>query len=307
MSYRENEKKKAICIRDALFRDPGAGIFSKSERDFVLQDPKLNLWAGIRDDAIHYFEKNRISWWMGGNKNEPTGHLLSSQVACINHLYFLRQRKDAATAVLQNVSGEIREAVELDEGYVEFEAIGSRNYLGERSHTRGANSTSIDAIMVGKKNDRSNVLILIKWKYTEEYREDNKYIPERYNIYNKLLEEDHFPIHATSYESLYYEPFYQLLRQTLLGWKMVQAGEYQCDEYIHIHVIPEDNVELRYRVTSPELKGDTMSEAWNSVLREPQRYEVITPEQFLKPAFVCPDTQSIRTYLEKRYWNNPDC
>ena len=94
MSYRENERKKAIMIRDTLFRDPGAGLFSKRERDFVLQNPTLNLWAGVRDDAIQYFEENRISWWMGDNKNEPTGHLLSSQVACINHLYFLQQRKD---------------------------------------------------------------------------------------------------------------------------------------------------------------------------------------------------------------------
>ena len=302
MSYRENERKKAVAIREALFRDPGAGIFSKKERDFVLQDPTLNLWAGIRDDVIQYFAENNIAWWMGEEKNEPTGHLLSSQVSCINHLYFARQRKDVATAILQNISGEIGEAVEFDDGYVQFEAVGDRNYLGERSHTRGANSTSIDAIMVGKKNDRSNILVLIEWKYTEEYSAENKYIPARYRVYNELLKENGCPIDTTDYESLYYEPFYQLMRQTLIGWKMVQAGEYECDEYIHVHVIPEDNVELRDRVTSPRLKGDTMSEAWKSVLREPGRYKVIPPEEFIEPAFICSDTNSIKTYLEKRYW-----
>ena len=303
MSYRENERKKVIMIRDTLFRDPGAGLFSKRERDFVLQNQTLNLWAGARDDAIRYFEENHVSWWMGNNKSEPTGHLLSSQVACINHLYFLRQRKDAATAVLKNLTDKVEEAVRVDDGYVEFEAIGKENYLGERSHTRGANATSVDAIMVGRKKEGSNVLILIEWKYTEEYREVNKYIPDRYNIYNTLLDEEKCPVRAPNYESLYYEPFYQLMRQTLLGWKMIQAGEYSCDEYIHIHVIPENNVELRNRVTSPELKGDTMSEAWKSVLREPGRYKVIPPEEFIRPAFVCSDTQSIKTYLEKRYWN----
>ena len=60
MSYREKERKKAIRIRDALFRDPGNGIFFKKHREFVLQDPALNLWAGIRDDAINYFVKNHI-------------------------------------------------------------------------------------------------------------------------------------------------------------------------------------------------------------------------------------------------------
>jgi len=190
---------------------------------------------------------------------------------------------------------------------MEFEAIGRKNYLGERSHTRGANCTSIDAIMVGSKKNGKNILFLIEWKYTEEYREENKYIPERYNVYNKLLQEKDCPIGTDDYESLYYEPFYQLMRQTLLGWKMVQHGEYQCDEYIHVHVIPENNIELRDRVTSPRLNGSSMSEAWKSVLKEPKSYKVISPENFIKPASICPDTHSIITYLEKRYWNMINC
>jgi hypothetical protein len=303
MSYREDERKRAIEIRDEMFRDPGAGIFSKIEREFVLQDPRLNLWAGIRDDAISYFSRNSITWWMGDEKTEPTGHLLSSQVACINHLYFARQRKDVATAILRNVSDKIEEAMKIEGGYVEFEAIGRENYLGEKSHTRGANCTSVDAIMVGAKKGGANILILVEWKYTEEYREDNKYNPERYKVYNKLLEEKDCPIDTEDCKSLYYEPFYQLMRQTLLGWKMVQAGEYECDEYIHIHVIPENNIELRESVTSPRLKGDTMSEAWKSVLQEPERYIVISPENFLEPASGCADTKAIMSYLEKRYWN----
>ena len=173
-----------------------------------------------------YFERNSIAWWMGDEKNEPTGHLLSSQVACINHLYFLRQRKDVATAILQNVSDKIEEAVRVDGGYIEFEVIGKENYLGEKSHTRGANSTSVDAIMVGAKKDGANILILIEWKYTEEYREENKYIPERYNIYDRFLQDTNCPINTTDPEALYYEPFYQLMRQTLLGWKMIREKEY---------------------------------------------------------------------------------
>ena len=153
----------------------------------------------------------------------------------------------------------------------------------------------------------SNALVLIEWKYTEEYRQENKYIPDRYNTYNKLLEDNNCPIVTNDYESLYNEPFYQLMRQTLLGWKMVQAGEYQCDEYMHVHVIPENNTELRDRVTSPGLNGRNISEAWKSVLKDPEQYIVISPEEFIKPSSVCPDTQSIITYLEKRYWNEIYC
>ena len=72
-----------------------------------------------------------------------------------------------ATAILKGILNNIEGAVTVDDGYVEFEAIGENNYLGEKSHTRGANSTSIDAIMVGKKNDGSNILILIEWKFYE--------------------------------------------------------------------------------------------------------------------------------------------
>ena len=306
MTYRDEQRLKATVMRDAFFRDPGDGIFFKREREFVLRDASLNLWAGIRDDAIEYFKKNSIAWWMGDESDEPTGHLLSSQVACMNHLYFMRQRNDVATAVLKNVCDSIDQAVTVDNGYVEFEVIGAENYLGERSHTRGANATSVDALMVGKKNTGSNILILIEWKYTEEYREENKYIPARYEIYNKLLDEEGCPIIDSDHSMLYYEPFYQLMRQTLLGWKMVQNQEYQSDELLHLHVVPSGNVELRNRVTSPGLrsKGNNMSEAWKSVLKEPNRYIVISPENFLKPALDCKDTRSIATYLEKRYWSD---
>ena len=304
MSFRENERAKAIAMRDAMFRDPGGGFIRGKDRDFALKDSKLNLWAGIREDAIDYFTRNAIPWWMGSEGSEPTGHLLSSQVACVNHLYSLRQRRDAATAVLKAVSENIVEAVTVEDGSVAFEVVGADNYLNEKSHTRGANATSVDAVMVGRKRSGSNLLVLIEWKYTEDYAEECKYIPARSDLYDRLLAEDDCPIVAEDYEALYFEPFYQLMRQTLLGWKMVQHEEYGCDDYIHLHVIPAGNRELRDRITSPGLrsKGDTMSAAWKSVLRDPGRYVVITPEDLMKPALDCPDTAAIADYLKKRYW-----
>jgi hypothetical protein len=93
------------------------------------------------------------------------------------------------------------------------------------------------------------------------------------------------------------------MRQTLLGWKIVQNGEYGCDEYIHLHVIPAANKELKDRVTSPGLDGDSMSAAWKNVLAQPAHYRPISPEEFLSPGRQCKDTASIFTYLESRYWN----
>ncbi len=302
MNYREAERKEAIETRDRLFRDSGGGVFRNIERECVLDNATLNLWAGIREDAQDYFLRNKISWWMGGDNNEPTGHLLSSQIACLNHLYPIRQRKDLATAILQNVDQRIAEAVIVDDGFVEFEVVGKKNYLCEKSHSRGANSTSIDAIMVGKKEDGRNVLFLIEWKYTEDYGGENKYIPQRYEIYDRLLSELDCPIEIDDFEVLYYEPFYQLMRQTLLGWKMVEANEYACDEFVHLHIIPEDNKELLGRVTSPKLTGNSMSTAWQGILKEKERYLVISPEDFVIPISLSQDTRAILSYLQNRYW-----
>ena len=69
---------------------------------------------------------------------------------CLSMSYREEERKKA---ILQNVSDKIEEAVRVDGGYIEFEAIGKEDYLGEKSHTRGANSTSIDAIMMGAEKN----------------------------------------------------------------------------------------------------------------------------------------------------------
>ena len=177
MNYREVQRQKAINNRQALFRDPGSGLFYGKERDFVLKDPSLNLWDGIREDAKQYFKQNGINWWKGSS-NDPTGHLLSSQVACLNHLYYVRQRQDIATALLQQINAEIVEALVVDDGFVEFEYIGKKQYMKEKAFTRGANCTSLDAVMVGGTSKAKRVMFLIEWKYTEMYGNEDLYIPE---------------------------------------------------------------------------------------------------------------------------------
>src|SRR5271157_4937955 len=82
--------------------------------------------------------------------NEPTGHLLSSQISCLNHLYAIRQRPDLANAVLRAIDAEVVEAEVVDDGYVEFEFIGEHSYLGESPFFRGKYCTSIDALMIGQ-------------------------------------------------------------------------------------------------------------------------------------------------------------
>ena len=300
-SYIEQEREKVIKNRNSFFKDPGNGMFLGKKREFVLKDPYLNLWESIREDAIEYFDKNSIPWW-DGNGKLPSGHLLSSQVACVNHLYFIRQRKDLATAILKNIDNEITGALIVDDGYTEFEFIGSKPFLGEKSFTRGANCTSVDAVMIGENKKGKRKFFLIEWKYTEHYAPHSKYIRQRAEIYDPLIINKESPFIELKPEKFYYEPFYQLMRQTLLGWKLVEHNDYGCTDYYTVHVIPKENYELLSNITSPGLYGNTISESWKSVLKEPDKYMTIAPNDLLSPCFEMVDTQSWLLYLRKRYW-----
>jgi len=315
LTYIQKQREKAINLLPALFKDSGCGTFSDGKNyRFVLQNPYLNLWEEIRPNALEYFRINKVPWWEGTTEM-PTGHLLSSQIACVNHLFYLRNKKDLATKLLQNIDSRIVSAVEIpypdtDAGYVAFELIGKENYLGERQHTRGEFSTSVDAVMIGKKTNGKNILVLIEWKYTESYgAEKSRYIPARYRIYNPLLGDTESPIKKISYknrpfEPLYYEPFYELIRQTLLGWKMTSAQEYGCDEYIHLYVVPDENLELLLNNTSPGLAGSTLNEAWQNILKNPNLFKIISPKKLLEPLRNESNTQNYFDYLTTRYWES---
>jgi hypothetical protein len=303
MSFRERERNRLIEIRDAVFKDPGSGLFFGKPRDFVLNDAALNLWDGIRWDAIAYFKNKGIKWWQGTDDG-PTGHLLSSQIACVNHLYFLRQRADLATAALRTIDVNVTKALVVDDGYVEFEFIGEKQYLKERSFTRGANCTSVDAFMIGLMPDGQQRAFLIEWKYTEDYDQEDKYIAQRAGVYDDLIRHEGSPFKQIEPKALYLEPFYQLMRQTLLGWQFSENCDHGCTSYRHVHVIPDSNVEFHSKVTSPFLNGKNVSEAWRSTLKEPHLYIRTTPENFIRTSLAAgPDSKSIEVYLTQRYWS----
>ncbi len=302
MKYRETQRQRAVAYRDILFRDPGAGLFFGKQREFVLHTPSLNLWAGIRDDARQYFSTHRIPWWKG-TKTNPSGHLLSSQIACVNHLYAIRQRKDVAVHVLRQLVPSIYEALPVDDGYVAFEFIGTRRYLKEKSFTRGANCTSVDAAMLGRFRNGRRMLFLIEWKYTESYGPDDLYIPRRAKVYDSMIRSRKGPMVAgLSPRVLYVEPFYQMMRQTLLAWQFEKHRELGCSRCVNIHVIPRDNQELKKTITSPGLEGRDIHEAWRNVLRKPDNYIPVDPRDLLAGAQDLPDTASWLNYLKSRYW-----
>lgn len=312
MNYRESEREKVNRIRDEFFKDPGGGIYRDISRDFVLAEPEKNLWSKIRKDALTYFKNNNIVWWPGNQ--EISGHMLSSQVSCLNHLFFLRNDKEAALKILKNIDESFIEVcADFENGYIGFEVVSNQSYLGEvpvgKKQTRGANCTSVDAMMTGILNNGKKIQILIEWKYTEFYgadcMADGSSGETRKSNYNHLIEDHDSPIDCNVHlDNLYYEPFYQLMRQTLLAWQMVKnnRNELNADDWLHLDVIPENNLNLRYQVQAPDLLQTGIEEAWKAQLKEPNKYNVITPQKLLKPILFDPKYRSLINYLNTRYW-----
>jgi F0F1-type ATP synthase gamma subunit len=326
MSFASEQYKNAVKFKANLHdkeeNDYSLTVKGKSYHHFFKKTP-LNLWESIREDALEYFSAQKIHWHTNTMENNPEtipeGNMCSSQISCVNHLFHLRKNHENATAILKNIDNRIISADIVcdgygDDGYVEFESCGTKKYnnpLNEKSpeRKRGEKTTSIDAVMVGKKNDGKNILVLIEWKFTEDYTKNYgekkcKYIEGYHNdIYDLLLNKGNCPIHRIeNFKDLYYNPFYQLMRQTLWGWKMIEANEFGCDEYVHLHIIPKENLKIQ-AITSPNLKsrGKNMSNVWESLLKEPSRYKLLTPEKLLYPLRSNQSLKDFFDYLSKRY------
>ena len=82
-----------IVAKNGWINDPNGlvkfkGKYHPSYDRFILKNYKDNFIEQVcYDDVIKYFDENGIGWWSG---DVPTTHTLSSQIACINHLFPLR-------------------------------------------------------------------------------------------------------------------------------------------------------------------------------------------------------------------------
>lgn len=293
----------------------GNGYFMGKERAFVLQTPTTNLYKPIRELAIKYFKENNIDWWRG---NSPSGHTLSSQISCLNHLMPIMKDNNAVLAIINSIKNEFVTVHPINcdttPRFIAFEVVSSEeNYLNERNNTRGANCTSVDALVLAEHISGRKVLIPIEWKYTEAYENFDKSTEgenkarglERQRRYNELITQSAQLKSMATYEgSVYYqEPFYQLMRQTLWAEQMVQHNGTEiikADDYFHIHVIPKDNRQLlakRYKVS-----GNSMEETWRGCLHDNTKYHIIDPATLLSPLESVDKYRDLLTYLRARYW-----
>ena len=262
--YQEVQRIKQINLineNDEVFYAAKSGaVFMGSARDFVLTDNENNLFKPIYKDAINYFKMNDISWW-GGRK--PTGHVLSSQIACINHLFQIRNDKQAVLNLLSSISKDFKDVLTINTdkyspAFIQFESVSDNDNLNEGTPTRGSNCTSIDALIYAVHSNGSNWLIPIEWKYTEFYNNQNKATEGckkdpnnckgevRKKRYSDLINNSS-QLNSEDHTCFYFEPFYQLMRQTLWVEEMIKNRKKEtlkATNYIHIHVIPSVNEDL---------------------------------------------------------------
>ena len=292
------EKERYIQFKatSPYFSDPArvAGIYKKKPRPFCIprDHAEENLFPEIRQTITPYFAEHEIKWHDGQDRR-PSNHLCDSQVCGANFLFPFADKPDDLTELLRPVFPDIRLALPIEgDHHVAFEWIGLENYLGEkmprhRKRIRGALFTSADAAVRFERQDGAVQVVLIEWKYTETYSSTSYKIAksgtDRSKIYVHLYDRDDFPLKKEllpGFESLFYEPFYQLLRQQLLANEMEKAGELGAGIVSLLHIAPACNPHFQ-RVTSPALQelGDSVTGVWTDLQRRPDRFASISTEE----------------------------
>jgi hypothetical protein len=235
-------------------------------------------------------------------------HIRSSAASCLNVCGYLNQHQEDIIPFFKQFGLNIQRVIDFpkninyegeiydDEGPIVFEWIGpKRSPINEKGGSRGQNRTSIDAYMLAKINGKITQL-LIEWKFTETYNSESyahkfggtKGI-ERLRRYSSVLtklrnrsfpfkfcEEDKIGLYDFSYE-----PFYQLLRMTLLAKMTTPAnlGALRVEDYKVIHLSHSENNKLNYLSKthlkySPGLKnfvGESLHDTWIELLDDKEK------------------------------------
>jgi len=320
--FLESEKRKHIAFKatSTSFADAARadGVYKGRPRPFCL--PRLyaheNLFPPICQPALAYFTEHEIKWH-DGRDGQPSNHLCDSQVCCVNFLFPFADKPRPLAALLRPVFPAIEVMLPIEDGqYVAFEWIGQQNYLGERvsrnkKRTRGANYTSADAAVMFQHQDGRQQIALIEWKYTESYSSTPlKFAAsgtDRTTIYAHLFHRDDCPLdkeRLPSFEALFFEPFYQLMRQQFLAHEMERAHELGAEVVSLLHIAPAHNRDFK-RITSPALQslGTSATDVWQMLVKVSDRFVSVNTEALFGPFDVgrFPEMNAWYEYITSRY------
>lgn len=276
-----------------------------------------NLVPEIRHSAPAFFQKHEIKWH-SGRDHRPSAHMCDSQVCCVNFLFPLADKPDALKEIMRRVFPEIHEMLPVeDDRYISFEWVGKGNYLHEsrfpnRKPSRGALFTSADAVVQFMRKDGKEQTVLIEWKYTESYYPTSlkfarKSNTDRTSIYRFLYSADDFPLNKVlvpDFDILFFEPFYQLMRQQCLANEMEKVHEDDAEIVSVLHISPAHNLDFK-RVTSPEMinMGDSPTGVWKGLIKNQDRFTSVSTEELFGdlPTEKYPEIKAWAEYIHKRY------
>ena len=318
------KRRQAELKRNSGFFSANArrdGTYKGKPRPFCLSRDRAdeNLFPTIRDAVLVYFRDERIVWH-DGHDGMPSNHLCDSQVCCVNFLQPFSDRPDALVELLRPLYPAINRVLSMEpkhpDQFVSFEWIGEENYLGEKvpkhgRRVRGANCTSADAAVMFQREDGSKQTVLIEWKYTESYSSTSLRIApsgtDRTLTYAPLYEREDCPLHKSllsEFSDLFYEPFYQFMRQQFLAHEMERAKEQGADTVSVLHIAPERNLDFR-KVTSPALRslGASATDVWKRLVRTPDRFRSVSTEELFGrfPVEEFPELAGWWSYINERY------
>jgi len=161
--------------------------------------------------------------------------------------------------------------------------------LGE-SRKRGAGNTSIDAMMMYETQDGKKVMLLVETKYSESYGVSYKRFrsdgTDRFENYEEFFYGKDSPIDlemAPNLTDFLYEPFYQLLRHSLLASQIMATGKPKVSRVQVVHLTVTGNRDL-LTVTAPKFRslGATTYEVWQKLLKDTSAFSLVSVEDFFK-------------------------
>ena len=222
----------------------------------------------------------------------------------------IREDKQAVFSIIKNIYPDFMVILPLTSdkflpAFTQFVAISDDDHLNEVNSIRGSQCTSIDALIYGEGRDGKKILFPIEWKYVEAYGNEDKASGNpgitRIKRYTDLINQS-AQLKSNDHSIYYFEPFYQLMRQTLWAEQMIshrKTETIKADVFIHVHVIPGENGNLLHK--NYPCSGKGMEATWRECLNDQSRYVIVSPEALLKTV----DRDRYNTlfeYLNTRYW-----
>jgi len=339
--YRQNSFEQQEIFRQVAFKRrhwPQLSDGSASKRPAYTYPhilpaghERLAFYEPLADAIRAYMDEEDIAL------HSEVLNLKSSQAACLNFLFPLRQDLDLAQAALRPFLSSLREVTGI-----EFEYTGPlevTQWMGEpRGGKRGQNRTSIDAAIFWIGRSKRRCITLVEWKYTEHgfgvcsaFQSAHKDDKARCTSLDVARDKDparscllttggdrrsrryweHMEAAGISLSAFagvqgcpFQGPFYQLMRQFLLAAYLRQTGEADQVEVVSIGF--SRNTKLR--AVPPQLRSlvdreeESIIGAWNAVLKDAPPMRHWTVEQLMARVNTIEGIDlDWRNYLRERY------